>query len=60
MEQKYLLMALVYGNDGHQYTQCITYLNEETKNDKAFIDKCIKSFAKMLGKDYFIDSTWIE
>ena len=58
--RKYLLMALVVKYDGHQYTQCITYLNDETKNDKAFVDKCIHNFKAMLGKDYFVESIWIE
>lgn len=59
-EQRYYLMALVYKYDGHQYTQCITYLNDATKNDKAFIDKCIRNFVKMLGKDYYLANTWVE
>lgn len=60
IEQKYLLMALVYKYNGHQYTQLITYLNEEQRNNKEFIDKCIKGFVNMLGKDYYVESTWIE
>ena len=59
-EERYYLMALVYKYDGRQYTQCITYLNDANKNDKAFIDKCIKNFTKMLGKDYYVADTWIE
>lgn len=58
--RKYLLMALVCKYDGHQYTQCITYLNDENKNNTAFVQKCIENFTKMLGKDYYVVDTWIE
>lgn len=60
MEQRYYLMALVYNYKGQQYTQCITYLDEKTKNDKDFIDKCISRFVRMLGKEFFVEATWIE
>lgn len=57
---KYLLMALVSRYDGSTYTQVITYLSEENKNNKQIINNAIKSFERMLGKDYYLINTWIE
>lgn len=57
---KYLLMALVERYDGSTYTQCITYLTEESKNNKELIERSIKEFKRMLGKDYYLATTWIE
>ena len=58
--QQYLLMGLVSRYDGSTYTQVITYLTEETKNNKQIINKAVKEFERMLGKDYYLINTWIE